>query len=491
MADHAKLEYIKDSVEFYEHQVQGVRQLARMKSFLLADEMGLGKSLQALTVAAIDFQMGYADDILVVAPASLKGNWFEEIREHTHFKPLVLDGDPGQRADQMVEYVKDDFNVLIVNYAQLLAHTDHLNGMGFDIVIYDEAHYMKNPRAKRTKACHALEGKRHFLLTGSPMLGHVNDLWSLLYRINQDIENYWRFRHRYCVFGGYKDKQIVGVKNRDELHERLQKFMVRRLKKDWLDLPDKQNIPVYVDLGDLQRKLYDEIAEELRLSAPTASDATPMDIENALTKMIRLKQICGTPAAIEFEEVNDAGEPTGITHAYEDKSPKLDRVVEMAEEIILENGEHLVVFTQSRAVLKALQERFSRAGINWHTLHGDVPTSDRRAVVDRWTNDEPAAMLAMLQVAGVGLTMTKANKCIMVDKLFVPMLMKQAEDRLHRIGADKTQPVQIFEMVTRGTIEQRVEQILKTKKQLFDDVVEVSSVKKALYEALMEEAIDD
>lgn len=489
MSDHKQLDYLREGLEFYPHQIEGVRELAKMNSFLLADEMGLGKSLQSLAVAAIDVQMGWAKRILVVCPASLKGNWYDEVNEHTKFTAMVLGVDdpndpapkslsPSKRRAQLEEFRDTDCHILIVNYEQVLGHLDELNDLGFDIVLYDEAHYIKNPKAKRTKAIHKLHGKRHFLLTGSPMLGHVNDLWSLLYRINPDMESYWRFCNRYCVYGGYKDKQIVGVKNREELQARLQSYMVRRLKKDVLDLPDKQFIQIKVGLGPLQKKLYDQVVDELRLAAPDPTVATGMEIENALAKFTRLKQICGTPAAINFED----GE------SYPDESPKLDRMEEMAEEITKEQGEHVVVFTQSRGVHEAICSRLRKRGIPVFMLTGDVPIPQRQQVVSNWSeHDEPAAMVAMLQVAGVGLNMTAASKALIVDKLFVPSLMNQAHDRLHRIGASTTQPVQIYEFITRGTIESRVEQILRTKKQLFDDVVETSDWKRALYAAIMEE----
>lgn len=477
MASHRKLDFIRDGVEYYPHQVEGIRQLARMNSFLLADEMGLGKSLQALSVAAIDYQMGFASRILVVSPASLKGNWHEEIIEHTHFKSVVLDGTPKRRRDIIEDFASSDNDVLIVNYEQVIPHLRELNEVGFDIVIYDEAHYIKNYKAKRTKASQGLVAKRYFLLTGSPMLGHVNDLWSLLYRIDPTMENYWRFVNRYCVFGGFKDKQIVGVKNRDELYERLQRYMVRRLKTDVLDLPDKHHVTIKLDLSPLQRKLYDEVVEEMRVGSPDPAVATPMEIENALTKFLRLKQICGTPACLEFDE------ETGVH--YPDESAKLDRALEMATEIVEENERHVVIFTQFRGVLAAMQARLDKAGIPSYTLHGDVPASERVPVVTAWKNDRPAAMLAMLQVAGVGLNMTAARDAIFLDKLFVPKLNEQAEDRIHRIGADKTQPITIYNLMMRNTIESRVEQIIRTKNRLFEDVVETSDWKKKLYAALM------
>lgn len=470
------LKKIKDEVIFYPHQIEGIRQMARIGSFLLADEMGLGKSLEALTVAAIDFELGYAKRVLVVCPATLKWNWMDEIDTFTYFKGLVLDGTYTEREKQMEEFDTFEYDILIINYEQAIRHVDRLNLLSFDIIIWDEAHYLKNPQSKRTQASMKLVSGRSFLLTGSPLLNRVNELYIILHRISPtEFPSYRRFVNKYCVFGGWKNKQIVGVKNKADLMARIESIMIRRLKKDVLDLPDKQYISIHVDLTPQQRELYDQVTEDLKMDV--FDSPTPMEIENALTKFLRLKEICGTTKKF-----------TG-----EDHSTKLDRAVEMAAEIV-QNGEPTVIFTQFRPVLACLEERFVKHNVKTFSLHGDVPQQMRTAVVKAWesyeaANGDRAVLIAGLQVSGVGLNMTAANKCIFVDKLFVPKLNEQAEDRLHRIGADKTKPIQIYEIICRKTIEQRIEQILRSKRKLFDSLIENNEWKKALYEAFREETL--
>jgi SNF2 family DNA or RNA helicase len=467
------LKFINDDVEFYQHQVDGIREMAMINSMILADEMGLGKSLQALAVAAIDFEKGWASRLLIVAPAGLSGNWDDEIKEHTTFKAMVLLGTPKKRREllEVFHSGEEGYHVLIVGYEQVGAHLAALNEMKFDIVIMDEAHMIKNPKAKRSKAAHALVAGRFFMLTGSPMLNHVNDLWSLLYRIDPgSFPKYWTFLNRHCVFGGYKDKQIIGTKNQDELTDKLQSRMIRRLKKNVLDLPEKQRITITVDLTVAQRSLYDEAKDEMKITIP--GDPNPMEIENALTKFLRLKQIAGTTATIE---------------GYDDHSSKLDRVMEMLEELVAEGGNHVVVFTQFRGVQAALVNRLARLDVPVYELHGDVSSETRPAVVKRWAADRPGVMVAMLQVAGVGLNMTAASKAIFLDKLWVPKLNEQAEDRIHRIGASTTQPVQIYEIIARNTVEHRIETILRRKAALFGKVVDQSDWKKKLMQAMQEE----
>lgn len=504
--------FIKDAVKYYEHQVTGVRTMAYMQNFLCADDMGLGKSLQALTVAAIDLYRGWCEKIIIVCPVTLRGNWADEITKFTGGIQFMMFGEtvnkdgnrkklgPAARETQLKEFAEwVGPRILVCNYEQLIPHVKQLNRMAFDIAIFDEAHYIKNYQgidakgkakgAARSIAAHQLKTKRTMLLTGTPLLNQVNELWSLLHKMDPvAYPNYWSFVNRYCVFGGFKNKQITGVKNEKELLSRLQNYMVRRLKADVLDLPDVQIIQRRVDLTDSQRKLYDEANDNLKVEMQGFEN--PTEIENALTKFLRLKQICGT--TLPF---------TGV-----DESSKLDLAIEDAIEV-MKNGHKIVVFTQFRAVLEAFCQRLEAHGKKhkdedfdvWE-LHGDVRSENRQPIVHEWSapsldakgKPKGAAIVCMLQIAGVGLNMTASRHAFFVDKLFVPGLNQQAIDRLHRIGASATQPVQVYEYICRKTIENRVEQILTTKKKVFNSIVnDDQSFKKRLIAALMAEEEED
>jgi hypothetical protein len=732
MAQRKSLEpWIYDTVQYYPHQIEGIRKLCRMQSFLLADEMGLGKSLQALTVFAVDVKLNISGSMIVVCPVTLRVNWSDEIEKFSSFKFVALSGTPVQRKKQLQEFASLPFpKILIVNYEQVTAHLAELNALKFDISCFDEAHYLKNHKAKRTIACQSLYAKRSFMLTGTPMLNHVNELWSLLYRIAPaDFPKYWHFVNRYCntpeapvwmadgtfkpigeikesdevmgwervgnrrshqvsvvvgvkrriapeivrvtlesgqvirctpdhvwlspshgggyssgednwckigypkghqkwgrangittglslviqppvklspelqsqadwlcgiydgegssdfiaqslshnpkiharigevltnlgidyrvdplgyqlrggkqtftnllnwwgdnlqksayfkkrilmgnhrktdgsvgqmnrtkdrivsiemegpgevvsmqtttgnyiawgyaskncVFGGYQDKSIIGIKNEKELTSKLQSYMVRRLKSEVLDLPEVQLIERRVDLLAVQRKLYDQVVDDMRLD--TVNTAEPVDIENALTKFLRLKQICGTT----------------LPFTGKDESSKLDLAIDDAVQI-LDSGHKLVVFTQFRAVQECFIQRLYSNGqpmFPTFKLNGDTRMDERQQEVKNWAAvDGPSVIVCMIQVAGVGLNMTQASHGMFLDELFVPGLNQQAIDRLHRIGSSTTQPVQIYKYICKNTVENRVQQILRTKKKLFDNVVETNDWKKKLYEAL-------
>ena len=467
------LPHIRDDTDYYEHQIDGVRRGAKMTSFLLADEMGLGKSLQAATVAAIDFKRGAADRVLVVCPSFLKWNWAEELDARTNFTWTVPDGTPQQRKRTYNEFNTD---FLIVGYEQLVNDYDMIAAMNFQIVIVDEAHYIKNNKSKRSKAVikfATTQVDRVFLLTGSPMLNRPNELWSLLHVIDpKRFPKYWPFVNRFCVYGGWQSKQIVGAKNKRELNEILQEYMIRRLKKDVLDLPEKQIIRQYVALHPNQKKAYDQIENEIGLVIP--GDPTPMQTENILTKYLRLKQITGTPAAI--------GLP--------DDSYKLDQAVDMCEEFTTDPDDPtpVVVFTQFTGVREAMARRLIDRGIPVWQLSGETPQAKRIPLINEWSaSDPPGVLIIMLQMA-VGLNLTAAKKGIFLDRLYVPKLNEQAEDRLHRIGTDLSHPVQLYVLIAKGTVEEKIEKILTRKSKLFNALVENDSDwKKELIKQLAEE----
>lgn len=503
------LDMIRDEVEYLSHQVEGVRDLVNMivkgpasqLGFILADDMGLGKSLEVLTVAAILFQMGRAKRILVVCPSTLKGNWEEEIALHTNFTTQVLAGTPATRLKRIETFKASTTDVLIVNYEQVVAHVkwteavrnekgkitkkphpmgpNDLDACKFDIVIYDEAHLIKNRDSARTMATLKLVAPNHFILTGSPILNNVDDLWTLLHKVDPYVwPNYWTYKNRYVVLGGYNGKQVVGVKNETELHEKLKNVMVRRLFEETMGVDKPLFIPQWVDLHPAQRKLYDEAYLENQLTIPNEPD--PQAIENALVKFLRLKEICGTTASVE---------------GYTDVSAKLDRMEELAAEV-LETGKPLVIFTQFRKVLQCAADRLGRKGMDVYELHGDIAVTDRVPTVRFWSEQaaagKPGALVAMHQVGGVGLNMTAANTGIFIDKLWVPKLNEQSWRRLARIGQDFSQPIRIFELIARKTVEQRVEQINKRKSRISSTVVDGdNSWKKELVRQMKQSGPDD
>jgi SNF2 family DNA or RNA helicase len=315
---------------------------------------------------------------------------------------------------------------------------------------------------------------RHFVLTGSPILNQVDDLWQLLNRVAPtEFPNYHTFVNRYAVFGGYNGKQIVGIKNEKELRERIAPYMIRREKKELGMVGKLPIIQEKLVMHPRQRELYDKAKDDLEL--PNPDDANdPFKIENSLVKLLRLKEICATPATL----------------GYADDSTKLDRAVELCEQFY-GKGKSVVVFTQFRNVQACLATRLNVRKIPNVMLHGDIKPNDRQPLVKQWTEDtyagKPSILICMWQVGGIGLNFTASSTCIAIDKLFVPKLNEQGYDRLDRIG--QTEPVQIIELIMLNSIENHIEKILKRKNGVFGAMFDVdnSSWKKRLIAAVKDD----
>jgi SNF2 family DNA or RNA helicase len=486
--------WLRDDVEFYPHQVEGVRTLARKRSFLLGDDMGLGKSLQALTVFCIDVKMGVSQTLLVVCPVTLRQNWADEIQKFTRLTATQLgeEPDPNRRGhyrklspkkrEQQLEnwLASEGPRVLIANYEQLASehHADTLKRAHFDVVVFDEAHYIKTHNSKRTTASLKIRSNRSFMLTGTPMLNNADELWPLLHRIDPiRFPKYWSFVSRFCVVGGYNNRQIIGTKNQTELVGVLSEVMVRRLKKDVLDVPEPYYIQVKVGLSDRQQKLYDEITQEFTFAGQELG--SNVNEARAMLVFLRLKQLCTTPFALDGKLPDD--------------SEKLDQMEEIVEDVI-NKGEKVVIFTQFRGALECIARRLNKKfpKIPLFQLHGDIPSRERVPTITEWSNCAGSSIAAcMTQVAGVGLNMTAARTAIFVDKLFVPGLNRQAVDRLVRIGASKTQAVQVYELIARGTCEDRIEKILRDKSKLFGEIVEGGVAMRRLMEELIRAEAED
>lgn len=491
MARRSMEPWLRDEIQFYRHQVEACRSLARKRSFLLADDMGLGKSLQAITLFIMDFLMGGNGIGIVVCPLSLKDNWSIEFDKFTRVNHMVLGrkinprtGRPKlltqyDRTIQIVEFAAMDTpKVIILNYEQIQAHLPFLNALNAGVGIFDEAHKMKNPDSKRTQAALDLVTRRSFMLTGTPLLNNVTELWPILHRIApKTFDNSATFNNRYAVLGGSRGKSIMGTKNTEELNARLEMVMLRRLKKDVLDLPEVQYIQVPVPLSALQEKLYEQAHDEEELDNADP-DGEVVVIRSALTVFLRLKQICGTPYAVTYDKKDDT------LPEYADDSVKLDIAMDKAKELSAA-GEKIVVFTQFRGVQAAFMRRLRAENIPCMEINGD--TKERQAVVSAWGAVEGANVLvSMSQVGGEGFNMTQARVCFFLDKLFVPGLNKQCVDRLNRIGASLTQAIQVYEFIANGTVEDRIEEILKGKQMVSDSVIEETEVMRKVLKAMRE-----
>lgn len=410
---------------------------------LLADEMGLGKTLQVITLLALR-SVGELPS-LVICPASVVPVWREEIER---FQPGLK-----------VEVLKNgnDFTtrpgscVWLASYTQLRKHRGMLPAHRFGYAILDEGQFIKNPDAKVTQSCFAIQADHRIVLSGTPLENRQMDLWSI-------------FRFLLPGLLGARSAFETGLNMDrngllDKLRAQLAPFILRRTKKAVAtELPPKVDMELICPLTDLQRTEYARIcAEGLNRLGDDVGTAMREKSFGFLALLTRLRQICCDPDMLPW-----------LKAPLED-SGKIMLLVEKLVEII-ESGHKVVIFSQFVMLLDRVKEALGRAfpALPLHELTG--MTLDRQKPVQSFQNAEgAAAMLVSLKAAGTGITLHSADYVFLLDPWWNPAVEAQAVDRVHRIG--QTNTVFVYRMVTAGTIEERIEALKADKRDMFDKLV--------------------
>jgi SWI/SNF-related matrix-associated actin-dependent regulator 1 of chromatin subfamily A len=423
-----------------EHQKIAVEKLLANDKFILADDMGLGKTTSAV-IASLESK---ARKILIVCPASLKINWEREIRNYSDRKVLIVEG---RKWGSTFDFYIINYDI-IKNYHTTDKSEDSddyklLVNANFDLAIVDEAHYISNATANRTRLLNdVLETiPKVWLLTGTPMTSRPINYFNLLKIVESPLTLNWQsYVRRYCKgyqfnVGNRKVWNTSGASNLDELRERTKNLVLRRMKTDILDLPEKIVTPVFVELTS---KMYDEELEEFtRISTDKKNDET---ITVTLNRLMKIRQLI----------------------AYE----KIPYTCELIDKC-LEQGKKVIVFTNFTMSLDMLHEKYKKVSV---TLDGRMNKDKRQENVDRFqTEDKIKVFIGNIKAAGVGITLTSAEVVIMNDLSFVPADHSQGEDRAYRYGQQNS--VLVYYPVFENTVEKIIYNILQKKKGIIDQVM--------------------
>jgi SWI/SNF-related matrix-associated actin-dependent regulator 1 of chromatin subfamily A len=420
-----------------EHQKEAIQKLVGNKKFILADDMGLGKTTSTI-ISALE---SGSKKILIVCPASLKINWQREIENYSNRSVYISEG----------KKFSTEHDFVIINYDILKNFHDPkkkdesiiLNSK-FDLVIMDEAHMISNPQAQRTKIVNDICDKveRVWLLTGTPMTSRPMNYYNLLSLVESPVAANWMaYARRYCngfqfSVGKRKVWNVTGASNLDELRERTQSHILRRLKEDVLDLPDKIITPVYLRL---KSKDYEELmGEYFNWYDNNSEESSSLTIQ--FGKLMKVRKVIA-------EE-------------------KVKNTIELAENII-EQGKKVIIFTNFTDTLRTIYDHFGKQAVY---LDGSCSKPHRQKAVDDFQeNDKIKVFVGNLKAAGVGITLTSAEAVIMNDLSFVPAEHAQAEDRSHRIGQKNS--TSVYYPLFENTIEGAIYDILNRKKKIISTVM--------------------
>lgn len=457
----------------FSHQLDGVRFGLTKEKFLLCDDQGLGKTKQIIDWAGC---LGdKVNKVLIICGVnSLKYNWQEEIKIHSNERGWVLgtryrkngriyEGSTKDKLDDLDNL--PDCKFIITNIETLRAGATKTgkytysfpvaekiaklcdDGV-FSVLAFDECHKAKNPASLQGRAMSLISSKYMVAMSGTPLMNNPLDLYFPLNWLGYEKHSYYQFKQHYCNFGGYSGHDVVGYKNLHEIRELMDYIMLRRLKMEVLDLPEKMHQIEYVDMTAKQRTIYNEIECGIKSELHTIKHSN-----NPLSMLIRLRQATGF---------------TGIVSDTVAESAKLDRMVELVEELA-ESNQKCIIFSNWSNITEEARKRLNN--FNPAYITGDTKAEERMKEVERFQNDPKCkVIIGTIGAMGTGLTLTAAQTVIFLDSPWNRALKDQAEDRAHRIGTKGT--VNIITLCCRDTIDERIEELVYNKGQVADALVD-------------------
>lgn len=481
-----QLETIKPPERFHgtlrPYQVRGVSWMAFLEriglGLCLADDMGLGKTIQLLALMAFEReQMNAAiaaappgsprpamQPTLLVVPMSVVGNWMHETaRFCPELHVLTHHGADRLNEEAFVEKARAS-DMVITTYS--LAHRDKelLAKVQWGRLVLDEAQYIKNPGAKQSQAVRSIAADRRVALTGTPVENRLSELWSIMDFLNPGyLGSAGSFRQRFAVgIERYRDRAKL-----EQLKGLVRPFILRRLKSDptvVADLPEKVESKEYCPLTSEQATLYEQCVQRMLTEVERSEGIQRRGL--VLSALIKLKQICNHPTQLLKDWQEGSLKPPAM-----DRSGKCIRLIEMLDEVLAE-GDQAIVFTQFRQMgnlLSAMLRHHLDREVLF--LHGGTTQKDRVQIVEDFqkADGKNPILLISLKAGGVGLNLTAASHVFHFDRWWNPAVENQATDRAYRIGQTRT--VQVHKFVVRGTLEERIDQMIESKTELAENII--------------------
>ena len=451
----------------FQHQIEGFNYGLSNDRWLLGDEQGLGKTKQVIDIAvAKKLQKGYKHCLIICGVNGLKWNWVNEIHTHSNEDAWIL----GQRtknhkivigstADKLadlnalkaissyfiitnVESIRDD------SIASKIASYAKSGTIG--VVAIDEIHKCKNPTSQQGKGILKIQSECRIAMTGTPLMNTPFDLYIILKWLGYEKHSFYQFKQHYGIFGGYGGYEVTGYKYLNELQSQLDEVMLRRLKKDVLDLPEKTHITEYVEMTPKQEQIYKEVTADIRANIDQIKMA-----QNPLAELIRMRQATGY---------------TGILSSTIKESAKLDRMEELVEEAV-DNGKKVVIFSNWTQITDIAYDRLLAKGFVGQMITGDTKDESRQLIVDAFQNSKyQDFIIGTIGAMGTGLTLTAGTVEIFMDEPWNRANKEQAEDRCHRVGT--TENITIYTLVCKGTIDERINELVERKGAMADALVD-------------------
>lgn len=460
----------------FRHQVDGVRFGLNKKKFLLCDDQGLGKTKQIIDFVGCLEKTDTINKVLIVCGVnSLKYNWQSEIGIHsdekgwvlgTRFRKTTGKAYEGSTKDKLEDLDNlPDCRYIITNIETLRAGAEKISKSKYhfpiaeklqklckngtiSVIAFDECHKSKEPTSLQSRAMINVQAKYMVAMSGTPLMNNPLDLYFPMSWLGYEKHSFYQFKQHYCTLGGWGGSQVVGYKNLEEIRAMMDNIMLRRLKTEVLDLPEKIRKIEYVDMTSKQAQIYKEVYNGVMSELQKIKFSN-----NPLSMMIRLRQATGW---------------TGVISNTIQESAKMDRMVELVSEIVA-SGQKAIIFSNWESMTEVAKEKLKDYSPSYIT--GATKADERMKEVERFQNDDKCKVIVgTIGAMGTGLTLTAAQNVIFLDSPWNMALKAQAEDRAHRIGTKGT--VNVITLVCKNTIDERIEELVEKKGQIADALVD-------------------
>lgn len=424
-----------------DYQKKGIQWLQMLHHYgfggILADDMGLGKTLQA--IAFLSSQMHEKSRVLILAPSGLIYNWADEFQKFApNLDVAVVHGLKPYREAILAE----KHQIYVTSYATFRQDSEIYQDLSFDFLFLDEAQVMKNAQTKIAKTLRKFVVPSVFALSGTPIENNLGELWSIFQIVLPGL------------LPAKKDFMKLPA---ERVAQFIKPFVMRRKKEEVLtELPDLIEVVYKNELEDQQKAIYLAQLQQMqeRIEHVTAAEFQRNRVE-ILTGLMRLRQICDTPALFMEDYKGDSG--------------KLDSLRDLLSQIA-EGNHRVLIFSQFRGMLDRIEEELPRLGLSSFKITGSTPSQERQEMTKAFNQGDRDVFLISLKAGGVGLNLTGADTVILVDLWWNPAVESQAIGRAHRMGQE--QAVEVYRLVTRGTIEEKIQELQEEKKNLVSEVLD-------------------
>jgi SNF2 family DNA or RNA helicase len=450
--------------ELRPYQKHGVEWLAFLRNFgfgaCLADDMGLGKTVQMITYFLhVKEKEKPNEPALIICPTSVLGNWQRELEKFAPSLNVYLHYGSNRKKEDQFKHAIKKADVVVTSYG--LAHLDfeELRDIQWSTLCIDEAQNIKNADTKQSRSVRGLTGQHHIALTGTPMENRLSELWAIYDFINKGYLGSLGQFHKRFVVPIERDQEKERVQ---QLQKMIRPFLLRRTKKDQevaLNLPDKQEQKEYCSLTVEQASLYEQLVKDTFSQIEAVSG---MQRKGLVLKMLsKLKQVCNHPSLYLKEE-----KPKDVLT----RSNKMEKLAELVQHIN-DQDESCIIFTQyiemGNMIRGYLENEFKETV---RFLHGGTSKIDRDRIIQDFQDEKQKFLILSLKAGGTGLNLTAANHVIHYDRWWNPAVENQATDRAYRIG--QTKFVHVHKMITTGTLEEKIDEMLEKKQQLNEEIIQ-------------------